>query len=383
MATFPYSPDWGATPDLQPRVLQAKFDDGYDQRAADGLNDLLATWKLTFSRRTQAEATAIAAWFARHRAHVTAFDWAGPFGGATAEQFGTGDGVTKNWALTGAGIPVSTATVTSIWRNDWQGNQLLYSVSRSNAALYSEQFDNAAWTKFNSTILANVSVAPDGTSTMDAVVENATNALHGVSQTYSAVAGQKICLSYFVKPNTRTKCSLVINYSDGGYQQAYFDVAGASVTSNTSAGGAALGVASISYVGVFSGLPVYRVSLAGVASASGATSIEFRLCDSSGNQTYAGVGSDMHIWGGQIEPNQTYASGPTSYIGPTTTAAVAVTDYTVSGVSVSFGVAPASGAVLTWSGSYTFKFVAVKWTQPRPNDFNSWSVTAEFRQVPA
>lgn len=80
MATFTYIPDWGPSPDLQPRILQAKFGDGYDQRAPNGLNDLLPTWNLVFSHRTQAEALAIAAWFAANKAHVTAFDWTAPDG---------------------------------------------------------------------------------------------------------------------------------------------------------------------------------------------------------------------------------------------------------------------------------------------------------------
>jgi len=80
MATFTYAPDWGCKPTMQPRILQAKFGDGYDQRAGDGLNTRLPVWPLTFSVRTQTEATAIAAWLAMNNADVTPFDWVAPDG---------------------------------------------------------------------------------------------------------------------------------------------------------------------------------------------------------------------------------------------------------------------------------------------------------------
>jgi hypothetical protein len=44
---------------------------------------------------------------------------------------------------------------------------ILVEPQRTNLALYSEQFDNAAWTKIGSTITANSVVAPNGTTTAD------------------------------------------------------------------------------------------------------------------------------------------------------------------------------------------------------------------------
>lgn len=88
---------------------------------------------------------------------------------------------------------------------------------------------------------------------------------------------------------------------------------------------------------------------------------------------------------------------PTRFI-PTTTVAVTVTDYSVSGSTVTFAVNPLTGAVieadysyvgglgvgysLTWTGAYTRKHVA-KFGVPKPDGFNSWSITADFREVPA
>jgi predicted transcriptional regulator len=42
-------------------------------------------------------------------------------------------------------------------------------------ALYSEDFSNAAWIKFNATITANDAISPDGTQNADKVVFSGTN----------------------------------------------------------------------------------------------------------------------------------------------------------------------------------------------------------------
>lgn len=88
---------------------------------------------------------------------------------------------------------------------------------------------------------------------------------------------------------------------------------------------------------------------------------------------------------------------PTPFI-PTTSTAVTVTDYSVSSFTVTFATNPLAGAVieadytyvgglgvgntLSWGGTYTRKYIA-KWTPARPDAFNSWTVTAEFSEVPA
>ena len=48
-----------------------------------------------------------------------------------------------------------------------------------NKLTYSEQFDNAAWTKFNSSISANATTSPDGTTNADKLIASATNNTHG------------------------------------------------------------------------------------------------------------------------------------------------------------------------------------------------------------
>jgi phage-related protein len=67
------SPDLGY--ELEPRVLVAGFGDGYEQRAADGLNAMRRVYgDLRFENLTLAEADAITTFFAA-RAGVEAFFW--------------------------------------------------------------------------------------------------------------------------------------------------------------------------------------------------------------------------------------------------------------------------------------------------------------------
>ena len=80
MATFNIAaPDQGCTKNLKPRVLSAKFGDSYEQRAADGINNKLETWDLTFSLKTKAVVDSIED-FLSSRNGVTSFDWVTPEG---------------------------------------------------------------------------------------------------------------------------------------------------------------------------------------------------------------------------------------------------------------------------------------------------------------
>ena len=75
---FIYTGSTYATPDKQltktsnPRVLTAKFGDGYEQRAVDCINNLNETYNLTFKTRLKAEIDDIVA-FLDSKQNVTKF----------------------------------------------------------------------------------------------------------------------------------------------------------------------------------------------------------------------------------------------------------------------------------------------------------------------
>lgn len=74
MATFTYTPDYGASYEVKPSVRVSKFGDGYEQRQAAGLNTMPKTWDLKFSLRVDTEANAIIT-FLENQASVSSFDW--------------------------------------------------------------------------------------------------------------------------------------------------------------------------------------------------------------------------------------------------------------------------------------------------------------------
>lgn len=77
MATFTWVPDFGSPASYAPRVKQAKFGDGYIQRAADGINVNPASFSLTFTGRSDGERAAVVA-FLDARGGVESFDWTPP-----------------------------------------------------------------------------------------------------------------------------------------------------------------------------------------------------------------------------------------------------------------------------------------------------------------
>lgn len=77
MATFTWTPDFGAKANYAPRVRVAAFGDGYEQRQADGINARVDTWDLQFQNREDSETSAILS-FLGTRAGVEAFDWTPP-----------------------------------------------------------------------------------------------------------------------------------------------------------------------------------------------------------------------------------------------------------------------------------------------------------------
>ena len=75
--TFPIS--YSSPAKLKPAILEAKFGDGYSQRAANGLNTLLEVWSIQASPLKDAtEADPFEA-FLRTQGGVIAFQWTTPF----------------------------------------------------------------------------------------------------------------------------------------------------------------------------------------------------------------------------------------------------------------------------------------------------------------
>jgi len=189
--------------------------------------------------------------------------------------------------------------------------------AEENLLVYSQEFDNAAWVKTNVTVTANATVAPDGTTTADVLLETATNAAHYISQ--QAVAGNATTYTYsvYIKPNGRDYC--VVSMSD----QTSGDAAvGVNLTNGTT-----YSLAPVYGVGSWTGVSAvvtsttngfYRIVVTGTKNSG--TNIQPSVRTMLDNSTFVYTGDitkGLYIWGAQLEQR----SSATAYT-PTTTAPV-------------------------------------------------------------
>jgi hypothetical protein len=73
--------------------------------------------------------------------------------------------------------------------------------AEENLLLYSQEFDNAAWTKTNTTATANATTAPDGTTTADTLTATIGLTSHGTNQAVATSASARVA-SVFAKKDT-------------------------------------------------------------------------------------------------------------------------------------------------------------------------------------
>jgi hypothetical protein len=109
---------------------------------------------------------------------------------------------------------------------------------RRNLLLRTEEFDNAVWLKFKSSITPNATIAPDGTSTADKLIEDTTaNDTHAVANygSQTVTLGVTYTYSAFVKAAERGFVTLTGDVSTGkfgGSAGVQFALTDGSVTKN-------------------------------------------------------------------------------------------------------------------------------------------------------
>lgn len=108
-----------------------------------------------------------------------------------------------------------------------------------NDALRSDQFDNAAWTKTELTASANAGTAPDGTSTMDSLVESSTPSVqHLVIQSITRTSrAEDRCAHFVVARNSGTRnVEVWIDDGSGNGGSVLFDLGAGTAGTATNRG---------------------------------------------------------------------------------------------------------------------------------------------------
>jgi hypothetical protein len=196
-------------------------------------------------------------------------------------------------------IQTATSGVPRFDHNPTTGESLglLVEEARTNLVVYSEQFDNAAWTKDGTTVTANSIVAPDGTLTADKLIETATTAVHRTYYGMTVANSTPHTTSVYAKAGERSWMSL----AGTSNARAWFNLAtGAVGTVEASL------TASIQSVG--SGW--YRCIVTQTTFVT-AGYLDVAVASADNTYSYTGNGtSGIHVWGAQLEAG----SFPTSYI---------------------------------------------------------------------
>jgi hypothetical protein len=194
----------------------------------------------------------------------------------------------------------------------------LIEVVPRNLLTYSEQFDNAAWTKSNLTVTANAAIAPNGTMTAEKIIGTAINATH--------IALQQVSFP----TNTIATCSIYAKAAE----LSFLYVGGLGRTPSANEGyvffnlsNGTVGVNDAGYTGSISneGNGWYKLTVNAPIMAT-STLREFRIgvTNTNGVQSYLGDGtSGVFVWGAQLE-----TGSQTEYFPTTTRLNIPRIDYT-------------------------------------------------------
>lgn len=206
--------------------------------------------------------------------------------------------VTTTQAITNY-IPVLETAASGVARFDHnpitdESLGLLIEESRTNLMPYSEQFDNAAWTKAQSSIVSNTVVAPTGLLTGDLHLPNTIAAEHPISQNFSFVSGTTYTFSIYLKAAGYTQCRIRFQSGAFGGTAQSIDV---DLVAGTAVSASGSPISTITNVG--NGW--YRVTSTTTATTTISAAISvFPIIG--GSTTGAGNGySGLYIWGAQLE----------------------------------------------------------------------------------
>jgi hypothetical protein len=171
----------------------------------------------------------------------------------------------------------------------------LAELATTNLQIHSSQFGDVAWTKTGTTVAVNTATAPDGTTSMDRLVEDSSTGAHTLTSAgRSVTAGQAYTFSVFVKADSGSRrIGLSPGYSPhfASTDFAIFDLATGAFTST--------GTLTCAVTAFDGG--IYRIAGKATALSTGSATSRIELV-SGATSTYTGDGtSSVFLWGAQYE----------------------------------------------------------------------------------
>lgn len=233
-------------------------------------------------------------------AGATALDPRITFTRSTTATFTGSNGLIQSAAINAARFDYNPTTLAPLG--------LLIEEQRVNLVTYSEQFDNAAWTKTNVSVTANSTTAPDATTTADTLNEGTATASHSCHQAPTLTASTTYTISCFIKTVSAGFAGLAINTtSSNNYGSVEFNLAGAGSVNRTSVLGTGFAIVSSSITAVgnnwFRCVATITLGSATVADprATVYMSDGSGSFDTRGRVTYTGTNKTLFAWGAQLE----------------------------------------------------------------------------------
>ena len=95
---------------------------------------------------------------------------------------------------------------------------------RTNLLPYSEDFSNSDWTKFNSTVIANSIISPDGSLSATKLTEDTSNATHRIYDTIIVSVTGVVCTQSIFAKSDGSGRYLRMFRGSGTYNYAVFDL---------------------------------------------------------------------------------------------------------------------------------------------------------------
>jgi hypothetical protein len=172
---------------------------------------------------------------------------------------------------------------------------LLIEEARTNLLTYSDDWSNAAWTKGGTTVSANATASPDGTTSADKLAEDVTTGTHSTtSPTVALTSGVAYTTTVYVKAAERSWIAL--QYDSGAFgtsPTAYFNLGTGTV-------GSAFNGAIHTIRNAGNGW--YRCSITATATVSANSTARIYLATGDNAASYTGVtGNGAYLYGAQLE----------------------------------------------------------------------------------